>query len=229
MKIFRKIGAVAILFCLPFTTFAWGVNGHRITGEIAYSYLTPKAKLALKEILGDESLPIASNYADFIRSDENFKYTENWHFLDMDKAYTQAEMKAYLAADTEVDAYTKINSLLADLKKKDLSKKDHLFDLRMLVHIIEDIHQPMHTAHKTDKGGNDIKVSWFGKTTSLHTLWDSELINFQQLSYTEYANAINHTTAAQRAEWQGSPMSTWFLKAINWPIKFTAILNPVTT
>lgn len=213
MKIFRKIGVLAMLFCLPFTTFAWGVNGHRITGEIAYSYLTPKAKLALKQILGDESLAMASNYADLIRSDDKYRETESWHYMDVDKAMSLPEMKAYLDADTDVDAYTKIKFLLAELKKKDLPAATRAFDLKFLIHLVEDVHQPMHTAHKEDKGGNDIKVNWFGKTTSLHTIWDSELINFQQLSYTEYVADINHTTAAQRAAWQAAPISTWFYES----------------
>jgi hypothetical protein len=79
----------------------------------------------------------------------------------------------------------------------------------MVIHIVEDIHQPMHTAHTTDKGGNDIKVNWFSEPTNLHSVWDSKLIDFQQLSYTEYATWINHTTPAQRAEWQKEPISKW--------------------
>ena len=213
MKIFRKIGIVAILFCLPFTTFAWGVNGHRITGEIAYSYLTPKAKLALKQILGNESLAIAGNFADFIRSDDKYAATENWHYMDVDKAMSLPEMKAYLEADTEVDAYTKMKYLMAELKKKDLPAATRTFDLKMLIHLIEDVHQPMHTAHKDDKGGNGVKLNWFGKPTNLHTIWDSELINFQQLSYTEYAASVNYSTATQRAAWQAAPISTWFFES----------------
>jgi hypothetical protein len=209
MKIFRKFGAIAMLCCLPFTTFAWGTNGHRISGEIASSYLTPKAKLAVQQILGNESVAMASNWADFIKSDDNYKYLYNWHFVDFDKAYTQAEMNDYLAKDTDVDAYTKLNFLIAELKKTTTTKENKLLYLRMLIHIVEDVHQPMHTAHKDDKGGNDFKVTWFNKPTNLHSIWDTELINFQELSYTEYATAINHTTAAQRAEWQKAPISQW--------------------
>lgn len=213
MKIFRKIGIVAMLFCLPFTTFAWGTNGHRISGEIAYSYLSPKARLAVKAILGDESVAMASNWADFIKSDDNYRYLYNWHFVDFDKAYTQKEMNDFLAKDTDVDAYTKLNFLINELKKKDLSKENRLLYLRMVIHIVEDVHQPMHTAHKDDKGGNDFKLNWFGKPTNLHSIWDTELINFQELSYTEYAAAINHTTAAQRAEWQKAPISQWLFES----------------
>src|SRR5476651_2061346 len=154
MKIFRKFGVAAIMFCLPFTTFAWGTNGHRICGEIAYGYLTPKAKAAVDQILGNESMALASNLSDFIKSVPNFKYLSSWHYIDFDKPYSQKEMDDFLAKDTETDAYTKMNFLIAELKKKDLPKDAKLLDLHMLIHIIEDVHQPMHTAHKDDQGGN---------------------------------------------------------------------------
>ena len=67
----------------------------------------------------------------------------------------------------------------------------------MLIHLVGDIHQPMHTGRSDDQGGNKIKVMWFNEPKNLHQVWDDQLILFQQLSYTEYAAAINHTTPAQ--------------------------------
>jgi hypothetical protein len=209
----KKLGWLAGLLCLPFATMAWGTNGHRICGEIASTYLTPKAKAAIKQILGNESIAMASNWADFIKSDDRFRYLSSWHYVDFDKAYTLPEMEAYLAKDTDADAYTKLNFMIAELKKPNLSKQNKLLYLRMVIHVVEDVHQPMHTAHKDDKGGNDFKLNWFGKPTNLHSIWDSELIDFQQLSYTEYANAINHTTAAQRAEWQKASIAEWLYES----------------
>ncbi|HVV54994.1 MAG TPA: S1/P1 nuclease, partial [Mucilaginibacter sp.] len=49
--------------------------------------------------------------------------------------------------------------------------------------------------------------------TNLHAIWDSGLIDFQQLSYTEYAAVINHTTAAERAQWQKAPISQWIYES----------------
>ena len=88
-------------------------------------------------------------------------------------------MKEYLDNDANVDAYTKLNMLIDGLKKKNLSKENKLLYLRMLIHIVEDVHQPMHAAHADDKGGNDFKVNWFNNPTNLHSVWDSQLIEFQ--------------------------------------------------
>ncbi|MFD0795319.1 S1/P1 nuclease [Mucilaginibacter litoreus] len=210
---FKIILLALALFYLPFQSMAWGTNGHRISGQIADSYLTPKARKAIQAILGTESIAMTSNWADFIKSDPQYKYLSEWHYIDFDKQYTYPEMQAFLKQDTATDAYTKLNFLIAELKKKNLPNKNKLLALRMLIHIVEDVHQPMHTAHTDDKGGNDIHLTWFNNPTNLHSIWDSQLIDFQQLSYTEYAAWINHTTAAQRAEWQKAPISQWLFES----------------
>ena len=209
----KKLMLGIVLFYAPLQSIAWGTEGHRIAGQIAYTYLTPNARKAIQAILGNESLALASNWADFIKSDPAYSYLSPWHYIDFDKVYTYPEMQEYLNHDTNVDAYTKLQFLVAELKKKNLSKENKLLYLRMLVHLIEDVHQPMHAAHADDKGGNDFKVNWFNNPTNLHAVWDTQIIEFQQLSYTEYTAAINHATAAQRAEWQKAPISKWLFES----------------
>lgn len=208
----KIILGIAIMY-LPVQTMAWGANGHRISGQIADSYLTPKARAAIKAILGNESIAMTSNWADFIKSDPKYSYLYNWHFINIEKEVSSAEMQDILKHDTIADAYTKINYLVGELKKKNQPKDSKLLALRMLIHIVEDIHQPLHTGHLSDKGGNDVKLTWFNNPTNLHSIWDSQLIDFQQLSYTEYTAWINHTTTAQRKEWQKAPLSEWLLES----------------
>jgi len=210
---FKKLLIGAALLYTPVQSMAWGTNGHRICGQIAESYLTPKARAAVKAILGHETVAMASTWADFIKSDPSFGYMSAWHYIDLNKAYTYPELVIFLKQDTAVDAYTKINYLEGQLKNKNLPKKDQLLDLRMLIHIIEDVHQPMHVAHADDKGGNDFKVNWFNKPTNLHSIWDSELIDYQQLSYTEYAAAVNDATPAEVKTWQKAPVSEWLFES----------------
>ncbi len=206
---FKKLILAAAIIYAPLYTMAWGDKGHRIAGQIASTYLTPKARLAVKAILGNESVAMASTWADFIKSDPNYNYLSSWHYIDFDKPYTYPELQTFLKQDTSVDAYTKLNFMVRELKKKNLAQDKKLLYLRMVIHIVEDIHQPMHTAHTDDKGGNDFKVMWFKEESNLHSVWDSKLIEFQNLSFTEYANAINFTTPAQRTAWQQEPLSKW--------------------
>lgn len=212
MKAFKKIIAGIILFCVPLQTMAWGTNGHRISGQIAENHLTPKARAAIRAILG-ESVAMASNWADFAKSDSTYNYLYDWHFVDFDRPYAYPEMVEYLAHDNATDAYTKINFMIAELKKKNLPKDKKLLYLRVLIHVVEDIHQPFHTGHTQDKGGNSIKLTWFGENTNLHSIWDSKLIDYQQLSYTEYVTAIDNSTTAQRTSWQKAPLTQWIFES----------------
>jgi hypothetical protein len=210
---FKKLLIGAALLYAPMQSMAWGTIGHRVCGQIAESYLTPKARAAVHAILGNESIALASNWADYIKSDPAYSYLSSWHYVDLNKLYTYPELVIFLKQDTNVDAYTKLNYLIGELKKKDLSPKDKLLDLRMVIHITEDIHQPMHVAHADDKGGNDFKVTWFNAPSNLHSVWDSQLIDYQQLSYTEYAKAINFTTPSEVKELQSAPISQWLFES----------------
>jgi hypothetical protein len=229
INLLKKLFLALAIIYIPFQSMAWGTQGHRICGQIASTYLTPKARKAIEAILGNESLALAGNWADFIKSDPDYNYLSPWHYIDFDKAYSYPEMVVYLNHDTNADAYTKLQFLIGELKKKNLSKENKLLYLHMLIHIVEDVHQPMHAAHADDKGGNDFKVNWFTTPTNLHSVWDSQLIDFQQLSYTEYAVAINHSTWAQRNGWQKAPISQWLFESNQIAEKLYAEIKPGDT
>jgi hypothetical protein len=208
-------GLLFVLICLITVTdsFAWGANGHRIIGEVADSYLTKKARKNIAAILGNESMAMSSNWADFIKSDTTLRYLDPWHYINIKMGMEYAAFESYLKQDTAVDAYTKLNFLIAELKNKNLPAERKLFCLRMLIHIVGDVHQPMHVSRAEDLGGNRIRVQWFGDATNLHAVWDDRIIEQQKLSYTEFAEHINHTTKEQRTAWQQQPMEQWFFES----------------
>jgi hypothetical protein len=131
----------------------------------------------------------------------------------MDSGLTTNQLKSYLEKDTTTDIYTKTNFLIKELRSKRLPMEKKRMDLKLLIHFIGDIHQPLHVGRHTDLGGNKIKVLWFSTSTNLHAVWDDQLINFQQLSYTEYTNAIHYSTAKQRLAWQKQPISEWVIES----------------
>ena len=209
----KKTPLLLLLLALSLQTFAWGVTGHRVVGHIADSYLSCKAKRNIRKILGNESIAISSNWADFIKSDTSFKYVDSWHYINVKTGLSNTEFTEYLQNDKGTDAYTKLNFLIGELKNKQNSLEKKQFYLRLLIHIAGDIHQPMHVGRAEDLGGNRIRAFWFSDATNLHTLWDSKLIDFQQLSYTEYSANINHVSKTQRREWQKQPMTAWFFES----------------
>ena len=205
----KSIILIALICYLPFAGMAWGTEGHRIVGQIAESHLSKKAKRAVLNILGTESMAMVSNWADFVKSDPTYNYMYNWHFINFKEGLTEDAVEAYLAKDTATDAYTKINFLTAGLKDKSTSPDNKVFYLKVLIHLVGDIHQPMHTGRPDDLGGNRVKVLWFNESKNLHQVWDDQLILFQQLSYTEYAAAINHITKEEKKILQQQPVSKW--------------------
>ena len=81
-----------------------------------------------------------------------------------------------------------IEECVAQLKAEQTSKENQQFYLKMLVHLVGDLHQPLHVGRAEDKGGNDIDVKWFNKRSNLHRVWDSEMIEFFDMSYSDLAN-----------------------------------------
>jgi hypothetical protein len=68
----------------------------------------------------------------------------------------------------------------------------------MLVHLIGDLHQPMHVGRLEDKGGNDIQVRWSNKGSNLHRVWDSNMIDDYGMSYTELASNLPRLSKTQK-------------------------------
>lgn len=209
----KRLLFCSLLFAVPFSSFAWGVLGHRIVGEIASHYLTPKAKAEIQKIIGPESIAIAANWADFIKSDSTYNYLNSWHYINLDKDLSREQVLAYLRTDTATDIYTRLNFLVKELKKKNLPKAKKQMYLKLLVHFVGDLHQPMHVGRREDLGGNRVRVTWFNNPSNLHAIWDEALVNFQQLSYTEYTAAINHTIPEQVRHWQSAPISEWIVES----------------
>lgn len=204
---------VLLFFYFPAFCLVWGPNGHRVVAEIAENYLKPNTRLEIKKILGSESMAMSSTWTDFVRSDPNYAYLNNWHYVNIDRGLSETELTSFLKRDTTTSAYTQINLILNELKRKELMPTKKRMYLRLLIHLVADIHQPLHTGNKGDHGGGEIQVTWMDKPNNLHWVWDEEVINFQQLSYTEYAKSINEASSSQREEWAKSDLNHWIFES----------------
>lgn len=211
MKIqFRKKMLLAfLLLYLPIQSMAWGLLGHRVVGQIAESYLNKQTSREIKLILGNENLAMASNWADFIKSEPSYNYINNWHYINLPAGLNEEQLDFALKRDTITDIYTKILFLSDELKNKNLEQKKKVMYLRLLIHFVGDIHQPMHAGRFEDLGGNKIQLTWFGQNTNLHRVWDSDLIDSQQLSYTEYSRSINFIDKNQLHSLQSQDTAQW--------------------
>lgn len=199
---YKAILILAVSLYLPLNAGAWGMLGHRIVAQVAEGHLTNKARKGIKDILGNESLAMASNWGDFIKSDPTYDYLYNWHFVNLPAGLDKQGVFDVLDTEKGPNVYNKSLEMAAILKNKQSTADEKLLAMRMLIHLVGDLNQPMHTARKEDLGGNKVFVTWFGEKSNLHRVWDEALIGYQQLSYTEYANAINYPSAAQLGTWK---------------------------
>ena len=197
---------LALVLYLPLNAGAWGMLGHRIVGQIAENYLSSKAKRGVRDILGNESLAMASNWGDFIKSDPAYDYLYNWHFVNLPAGLDKQGVFKFLDTEKAANVYNKIPEMIAVLKSKQSTLDQKRMAMRLLIHLVGDLNQPMHTARKEDLGGNKVYVTWFGEKSNLHRVWDESLIEYQELSYTEYAKAINYPSADQLKTWKGSSL-----------------------
>ncbi|MRX65599.1 S1/P1 nuclease [Maribacter luteus] len=164
----------------------WSKTGHRVIGDIAQEQLSGKAKRAIYKLLDGQSLASISNFADEIKADRKYKEFSAWHYVNIPpgKDYTDIEPSKY------GDLVVGVQKCLEIIQNEDNPKEDRVFYLKMLVHLIGDLHQPMHVGRVEDKGGNDIQLQWFGRGTNLHRVWDSNMIDDYGMSFTELAHSF---------------------------------------
>lgn len=201
--------SVIAALALPSAAQAWGKTGHRIGGEIATDYLSEDAKAAITSILGPEDAAEASTWPDFMRSsDEAFWQGDSrtWHYVTV----PEGEIYGQTPAPTSGDAITALTNFQATLRDPSTSDDDKAPALRFAIHIIGDLHQPLHAGNGTDRGGNDHQVMWFGEATNLHSVWDTKMVDYQQLSYTEYADWLSRRITPDLAsEWMVTDPTIW--------------------
>lgn len=176
------------------TLMAWGKIGHRITAEIASDLLSAKAQKELVKILDGQSIADVSNWMDEVRSDSNFDWLKKLHYINApeNKKLTSLNSKEdnilYAINQMQLIISKKQNYFLSqEGEKKDLTKSQAL---KILIHLVGDLHQPLHIGYASDKGGNEIRLHWFNENINLHSLWDEQLIEHNKYTAREYADYL---------------------------------------
>ena len=193
-------------------SFAWGPTGHRVVGEIAQKHLSAQAATQIKTILKSQSLARVSTWPDEIKSEPGtYKHTFFWHYTDWaDDVHQHDE------SNISGKLMTSINDHLKVLKDPTAAQDKKALSLKFLVHLIGDLHMPLHVGNGLDHGGNNCRVTFHGKPTNLHALWDEQMIDFTKLSFTEMTNFVSQgRTRTDMAEiMKGTPLD-WALESKN--------------
>jgi hypothetical protein len=223
-NILPRVVAVFLLLTLVPSAHAWGPTGHRVVAEIAQRHLTPAAQAKVSGILDGRTLADVANWPDDLRSDPRFDKYKPLHFATVKDGLTSYRDSEKARCGDLVVAIDAFAAFLRTGSRENLYAVKVLADksdgtgqgacvpqqtepltpamaLSFLVHLMGDLHQPLHVGG-TDQGGNLVSVNWMDRwKTNLHSTWDDEMVDFERLSYTEYARFLDRASEADASRW----------------------------
>lgn len=205
----KKNLLVVLIAVCSLSLVSWGVTGHRAVALIAENHLTPNARLAVKKLLGNESLADVSTYADELRNQPEYKYTTPWHYINLPSGYTFGQFANAINNLPPDNGYRALLNFEHELGDPSKSRMQRANALKFIVHIVGDLHQPMHVSHAEDKGGNTIPIIHNGYDENLHSLWDEGIIDHQGFSYKKMATEYDNATPAEIKKWQNDSLMVW--------------------
>ena len=185
----KRFMIFSVLFVIAFNALAWGPKGHRIVAQVAYDHLDNKARKHVDAVLGKHGMIYLSTWPDEIKSDTIYPQSHDWHYQDLDGGLSDEQVVATLTQYPQVggNLFRALDSLALLLEHQPTNHDA----LAFYVHLVADRYCPMHVAHLDDKGGNAVRMKWFGQNTNLHSVWDSKLVENKGFSYTEYATYLH--------------------------------------
>lgn len=207
-----KKGLLILISALyTLTCFGWGQKGHDTVAYIAECNLTPKAYKKVVKALGDHSLVYYANWMDNASNTEQYRFTKTWHYANVDEGHTYQTMPK----NPKGDIVTAIEDIVAKLKSGVLTPEEESVNLKFLIHLVGDVHAPMHAGRLSDIGGNKTYVTYFGKKTKLHSLWDTPMVeDIHRWSYTEWQQQLDkHCSADRKAELAQGSVADWLTES----------------
>ncbi|MCD8186498.1 MAG: S1/P1 nuclease [Rikenellaceae bacterium] len=174
--------------------------------------MTRKANKAVSVALAGHSMVYYSSWMDHIRSLPEYAETVTWHYANVDEQHTYRTMPK---AETG-DVVTAVELVMEKLMNRDqLNDSLETLYVKFLVHLVGDMHCPMHAGRRSDLGGNRFSIRWFGNPTNLHSLWDSTLIEFvRKWSYTEWRENLDVLDPQEILSLTRGSIREWFEETV---------------
>jgi hypothetical protein len=189
----------------------WGPDGHRIVAAIALGRLSPAAANETRRLLGGQNITDIASWADQIKSQQ--PATGPWHYVDIeitDSSYVPAR-------DCKDGAcvITAVTNELAILSNRSRPDSARASALKFVVHFIGDLHQPLHGGERGDRGGNDVKVTFQGRQTNLHSVWDGGILMSFGQTDAEIVQQLNDEIGRRSdiARLSGGSVVSWVMES----------------
>jgi len=225
----RILVALLLLLAQAPAAVAWGPEGHRVIGDIASQYLAPSARTEVLELLkydrladgqpsGRRSLGEVANWADEIKDYKWGQRKASWHYDDIplcggarQSAYCRNGRCASVQLEREIE-------ILGNEGSKRGQRNEAL---KWVVHLVGDIHQPLHASNRADRGGNRVQVSFFGErdnppygSINLHAIWDVHLVRRLLVERGgERAFVSASVSDLERRDWEKGTITEWIAES----------------
>ena len=209
----KKLLLAILLPGVALSLISWGETGHKTIAQIAENHLTPQAKNAVKDLLGNQSLADVATWADEVRNQSEYRKTAGWHYLNIPLGLNFPEFVQAVKTQNTENVYTALVRCEQELADVNTTFDQKVIALKFIVHFVGDLHQPMHISRAEDKGGNTIQVRYDAKGTNLHSLWDSKLIEHQSINYVQLANNYDIATPKEIMQWQADDVLKWIYES----------------
>jgi len=221
----RQYLVLLVASCLSIAAHAWGEVGHRVTGLVANEFITDTTRRELQALMGSTDLATMALYMDKNKMalQSRIPGSREWHYDDRPVCNSKATRAEYCPGGN--CSSVQIRKHYRILIDPHSSKGDRQFAVYVLVHLIGDIHQPLHASDHDDRGGNDVKVTLptsAAAKLNLHSVWDNNLVaqSFDVKDERKIAKQLFATiTDAQRQEWKSVRIDQWlsegYLIAVN--------------
>jgi hypothetical protein len=187
--------------------WAWGARGHRVATRIAEARLTPEARAAVRALLheGDDLVNVC-NWADH-EGHTAVPGSARWHFVNVPldaPRYTDRDCPGGGCVVAKIRHFRKV---LADRRAP---RAERARALLFLVHLVEDVHQPLHVGDNRDRGGNDTQVQFLGSGSNLHRVWDTQIIDGASRDDRKWVESLQPLlTPANVSAWSKGDVETW--------------------
>lgn len=188
MKLCNLLFCAVCLIMYHSTTYGWSKKGHDVIAHIAERHLDESTKVIVTDLLDGRSMVYYANWMDNASYTKEFKETKTWHYFNIERKKSVRTTKRI----KDGDLLSALIQIEAELRSGTLGRKELSDRLKMFIHLLGDMHQPMHLGQLEDHGGNTIPVTYFNEATSLHSLWDYFIVEgAHDWSYTEWAQQID--------------------------------------
>ena len=207
----KRLLLILSLITLSLPTFAWGPKGHDVVAYVAECHLSKRAAAQLDELLSGYSPVYWANWLDNASNTPQYRYTKTWHYMNIDEGKDIETMER----EPKGDLLTALEGIIAGLKSHKLSRENESLYVKMLIHLIGDLHCPMHAGRKTDLGGNRIKVRYFGKESKLHSVWDSSIVeSAHRWGYSEWQQQCDRLSKEEAERVCQGSITDWFRETV---------------